>query len=81
MEDLEKLPVIGYVNYYLSDYDLSTLTNIRAAKLSESFQYTKQKTIGPILTRLVCLYPSVAKMEGKNYILVFFFLDYNFINV
>ena len=56
----------GYVNYYLSDCDPSTLTDICAAKLSGSFQHTKQKTVGPILTRLVRLYPSVAKMEGKN---------------
>ena len=60
-EDLEKLPVTGYVNYYLSDCDPSTLTDICAAKLSGSFQHTKQKTVGPILTRLVRLYPS-----GKN---------------
>ena len=66
MEDLEKLPVIGYVNYYLSDCDSSTVTDIHALKLSGSFQHTKQKTISPILTCLIRLYPSLAKMEGKN---------------
>jgi hypothetical protein len=64
-EDLEKLPVTGYVNYYLSDCDPSTLTDIYAAKPSGSFQHTKQNTVGPILTRLVRLYPSVKKMEDK----------------
>jgi len=73
VEDLEKLPVTGHVNYYLSNSDPSTLMDIRAVHPSGSFQHSIQQTVGPILTRLVRLYPDVVKMEGKNEILGFFF--------
>ena len=65
-EDLEKLPVTGHVNYYLSDCDPLTLKDICTANPSGSFQHSIQKTVGPILTCLVRLYPSVAKMDSKN---------------
>ena len=65
-EDLEKLPLTGHVNYYLSDCDPATLKDIRTVNPSGSFQHSMQKTVGPILTRLVRLYPSVARMDGKN---------------
>jgi len=75
VEDLEKLPVTGHVNYYLSNSDPSTLMDIRAVHPSGSFQHSIQQTLGPILTPspLVRLYPDVVKMEGKNEILGFFF--------
>jgi hypothetical protein len=76
-KDLEKLPVTGHVNYYLSDCDPLTLMDIHTANPSGSFQHTIQKTVGPILTHLVRLYPSVAKMDGKNLTLVFFLKKIN----
>ena len=58
--DVEMLPILGYVFYYVSDANPSTLMDIQSMNPSGSFAHNQVNTVAPILRQLVRRYPQAA---------------------